>query len=195
MRIVRYPHPALRHAAKPVTTIDKDLRLRAGRMFELMYDAKGLGLAATQVALPCRLLVMNLQGDPDDAESERTFVNPSIVRRKGVIDDEEGCLSFPGFYVRVKRAREVTVEAFDLQGRPVRIDARGLEARLWQHEIDHLEGSLFIDKLSAVAKLSCATDLRALESEFRKARECGSIGPDADLPRLMDDLKRESEAG
>src|SRR5262245_25148587 len=107
MKIVHYPHPALKHPGAPVRGIDKELRLKIGRMFELMYEAKGLGLAATQVALPCRLLVMNLTGDDKKPEEERVYVNPVIVQRKGIMDGEEGCLSFPGLFAPVKRARNV----------------------------------------------------------------------------------------
>src|SRR4051812_41368269 len=90
MKIVHYPHPALRHAGKAVTSVDKQLRLQIGNMMELMYEARGLGLAAPQVALPFQLLVMNVTGDPKQPEREEVFLNPVIVERKGSIDDEEG---------------------------------------------------------------------------------------------------------
>src|SRR5437764_11019577 len=107
MRIVPYPHPALRYAAKPVTTIDKELRLLAGRMLELMYEHKGLGLAAPQVAAPVPLLVMNFEGEPDKKEMECVAVNPVIVeRRRGWQEGSEGCLSFPELYQNVRRAKE-----------------------------------------------------------------------------------------
>src|SRR5947209_1957416 len=93
MKIVHYPHPSLRHKARPLTTIDKDLRLHVGAMLDLMYEAKGLGLAATQVALPYQLLVMNMTGDPQQREQEAVYVNPVIVERRGTQDGEEGCLS------------------------------------------------------------------------------------------------------
>src|SRR5262245_42167183 len=93
MQIVHSPHPALRHPAKPVACIDKSLQLHIGKIMELMYEAKGLGLAAPQVALPYQLLVMNITGDPAKPESEEVYVNPAIVERKGIVDDEEGCLS------------------------------------------------------------------------------------------------------
>src|SRR5262245_41478 len=103
MKIVHYPHPSLRHAGRPVSTIDKKLNLQVGEMMDLMYEARGLGLAATQVALPFQLLVMNVTGDPKQREREEVYVNPTIVERKGVIEDDEGCLSFPGLFQKVRR--------------------------------------------------------------------------------------------
>src|SRR6187551_2265665 len=105
MKIVHYPHPALRHKARNVASIDKQLNLHIGAMKDLMYEAKGLGLAAPQVALPFQLLVMNVSGDPGKPECEEVFLNPTIVERKGTIEDEEGCLSFPGLYQRIRRAK------------------------------------------------------------------------------------------
>ena len=116
MKIVHYPHPALRHPAKPLSCIDKDLHLTIGRMKELMYEAKGLGLAAPQVALPYQLLVQNVTGDPTKPEQEEVFLNPVIVERRGIIEDEEGCLSFPGLFQNVRRAKTVRVKAYNLMG-------------------------------------------------------------------------------
>src|SRR5215204_6232220 len=116
MKIVHYPHPALRHPGRPVTTIDKDLNLNIGRMKELMYQAKGLGLAAPQVALPYQLLVMNITGDPLQPEREEVYLNPQIVERKGVMEDEEGCLSFPGLYQTLRRSQTIKVRAYNLKG-------------------------------------------------------------------------------
>src|SRR2546421_11395592 len=106
MKIVQYPHPALRYPAQPVTAIDKGLRLLAGRMLELMYDAKGLGLAAPQVAVPVQLLVMNFEGEPENKAVECVAINPVLVERKGSQEGEEGCLSFPGLYQKVRRGQE-----------------------------------------------------------------------------------------
>src|SRR5271155_3210534 len=132
MKIVHYPHPALRHPGKAVMTIDKELRLQIGQMMELMYEAKGLGLAAPQVALPFQLLVMNVTGDPNQKEREEVYINPVIVERQGNVDDEEGCLSFPGLYKKVRRAKTIKIRAYDLKGRPVEKIVQSLEARAWQ---------------------------------------------------------------
>ena len=96
LQIVHYPHPALRYASRPVTQIDDDLRATVRAMFELMYDAKGIGLAANQVALPFRFFVLNLTADPEQKDQEQVFINPEIVKRHSSIEDEEGCLSLPG---------------------------------------------------------------------------------------------------
>src|SRR5438876_621200 len=119
MKIVHYPHPALRHPAKPLTRIDKKLLLDIGQMKDLMYEARGLGLAAPQVALPYQLLVTNITGDPNQKEREEVYLNPAIVERKGFVEDEEGCLSFPGLYQKIRRSKTVKVQAYDLKGQLV----------------------------------------------------------------------------
>jgi peptide deformylase len=194
MRIVQYPHPALRYRATAVKQIDKPLRLQVGEMFDLMYEAKGLGLAATQVALPYQLLVMNEQSDPDQRDFERVYVNPVITKREGMVDDEEGCLSFPGMFVSVKRARRVVVEAYDLRGEKVALKAEGIVARLWQHELDHHSGTLFIDRFSAVAKLSRHLEIKAFESKFKKAQAMGEFPPDAEIEKFMHALSVEMQS-
>lgn len=185
LRIVHYPHPALRHAAKPVVSIDKQLRLHAGRMFELMYEAEGLGLAATQVAVPCQFVVMNLTGDASQTDAEQVYLNPVIVSQTGWVDDREGCLSFPGLFATVKRARQVVVEAYDLAGAKVRIKAEGLAARAWQHEIEHLQGRLFIERFGPLARMAHQHEIRSFETQFRKAQESGEIPPDAEIERAL----------
>src|SRR5436309_2953650 len=145
MKIMKYPHPALREKAQPVTAIDKDIQTAAARMLDLMYTNEGLGLAAPQVALPVRLLVMNFEGDPEKKEAEFVAINPVIVETKGgTISDREGCLSFPGLYQNVRRAKTVKVQFYDLQGVLKEMVCSDLPARVWQHEIDHLDGVLFI---------------------------------------------------
>src|SRR5436305_1463343 len=181
MKIVQYPHPALRYPAKPVTAIDKGLRLLAGRMLELMYESKGLGLAAPQVAVPLQLLVMNFEGDPENKAVECVAVNPVIVEKKGSQEGDEGCLSFPGLYQKVRRAKTVKVRAYSLAGDLFEMDAAELPARLWQHEIDHLHGELFIDKMGTLGKLASRSMLKEFEREYRQAQKKGEIAPDAEL--------------
>jgi peptide deformylase len=189
MRIVHYPHPALRHPAKPVACIDKQLNLTIGQMKELMYEAKGLGLAAPQVALPYQLLVMNVTGDPAKPECEEVFLNPRIVERKGLVEDEEGCLSFPGLYQKIRRAKSVKIQAYDAKGQLVEKVVHDLEARAWQHEIDHLNGVLFIDMMGPIAKLTSRTAVKNFEREFRKAQEKGEIPADVDIEKLLASLE------
>ena len=185
MKIVHYPHPALRHPAKPVSSIDKKLHLQIGEMMGLMYEAKGLGLAAPQVALPFQLLVMNITGDPTKPESEEVFLNPTIVERRGIVDDEEGCLSFPGLYQKIRRAKTIKIHAYDLKGQTVERVVSDLEARAWQHEIDHLNGILFIDKMGPIAKLTSRSSVKNFEREFRQAQEKGEIPPDVEIEKLL----------
>jgi len=185
MKIVHYPHPALRHPAKPVSSIDKKLHLQIGEMMGLMYEAKGLGLAAPQVALPFQLLVMNITGDPTKPECEEVFLNPTIVERRGIVDDEEGCLSFPGLYQKIRRAKTIKIHAYDLKGQTVERVVSDLEARAWQHEIDHLNGILFIDKMGPIAKLTSRSSVKNFEREFRQAQEKGEIPPDVEIEKLL----------
>jgi peptide deformylase len=185
MKVVHYPHPALRHPGKSVMTIDKGLRLQIGQMMDCMYEAKGLGLAAPQVALPFQLLVMNITGDPNQKEREEVYINPTIIERKGSVDDEEGCLSFPGLFQKVRRAKTIKIRAYDLKGRPIEKVVSDLEARAWQHEIDHLNGVLFIDKMSILGKFASRGAIKEFELEFREAQERGEIPAEADIEQLL----------
>ena len=185
MKIVHYPHPALRHVARPVLSIDKQLHLQIGAMKELMYEAKGLGLAAPQVALPFQLLVMNVTGDPLQPEREEVYLNPCIVERKGSIEDEEGCLSFPGLYQKIRRAKTVKIQAYDLKGQLVEKVINDLEARAWQHEIDHLKGVLFIDNMGPIAKLASRGAVKIFEREFRKAQDKGEVPPNVEIEKIL----------
>ena len=192
MKIVQYPHPALRRPAKPLTAIDKKIHLHVGAMLDLMYEAKGLGLAATQVALPYQLLVVNVTGDATQKEREAVYINPTIVERKGQQEGDEGCLSFPGLFQKVRRAKTVKVHAYNLKGELLEITASDLEARAWQHELDHLNGVLFIDKMGPIAKLCARGEVKNFEREFRKAQEKGEIPKDIDIQKLLDELEGEA---
>jgi peptide deformylase len=185
---VRYPHPALRYKARPLTQIDARVRLYAEQMLELMYANRGLGLAATQCALPLQMFVMNSQSDPMKPELEGVYINPVIQQRTGTIEGDEGCLSFPELFQKVRRARHVKVHAYNLQGQLVEVQAGDLAARVFQHEIDHLDGVLFIDKLGTIGRLAARGTLREFEREFEKARERGEIPPEVQIRRSMDEL-------
>jgi peptide deformylase len=186
MKIVNYPHPSLRYPAVPVTKIDARLKQYAMEMRDLMFEHRGLGLAAPQVGLPFKMLVLNLSGDlekktDDSALLSSVFLNPAILERKGNIEDEEGCLSFPGLYQKVRRAKNVVVQAYNLNGEALEITASDLPSRAWQHEIDHLLGVLFIDKMSPVGKLASRAVLKDFERDYHKAQERGEIPPDAEI--------------
>ena len=189
MRIIKYPHPTLRHKSKPVTKVDHALKEMIGRMFELMYEGNGIGLAANQVDLPYRLLVMNLESDPAAADQEYVFINPVITHRKGVAEAEEGCLSFPGIYAPVRRSAKVVVNAYSLQGMEMAYELEGLYARAAQHEIDHLDGILFIDRLSPSARLAVKQDLAELEQQFQTDRRLGLIPDDAQIAVRLAELE------
>lgn len=181
MEIVHYPHPALRWKSSDVTRIDAELRETVGQMFELMYEAQGIGLAANQVALPLRLFIMNPTGDPNEAESEFVFINPEITSRKGSVVGEEGCLSLPELYAEVRRADEITVEAYDLDGQGFELKIDDLPSRVIQHESDHLEGVLFIDRISESAEKELAPKIADFESRFRQQQFVGEIPDDENI--------------
>lgn len=183
MKIVRYPHPALRQKAEVVQSITKELTLQVGEMLELMYKHDGLGLAAPQVALPYRVLVMNFAGDAEKKDQEYVAINPVIIESKGTIDDREGCLSFPDLYGKVRRAKTVKVQAYNLKGELYEMQASELPARVWQHEIDHLNGVLFIDKLGFLSRRNAKKDIDRFIEEFNEARARGDLPKDLE-PRL-----------
>lgn len=192
MKVVRYPHPALVHPTRPLTAIDKKVQLHVGAMIDTMYEARGLGLAANQVALPFQLLVMNITGDPEQKDHEHVFINPVIVERKGTQEGDEGCLSFPELFQKVRRAKTVKVQAYNLQGEPVELIASDLEARCWQHEIDHLNGIVFIDKMGPLARLAARNAVKDFEREFREAQKRGEIPPDTEIERVLAALQMEA---
>jgi peptide deformylase len=189
MKILYYPHPSLRHPAKPLRAIDEKVRTAAAQMLELMYEHRGLGLAAPQVGLPYQMIVLNPVGDPAQADQEGVFINPVVLDKKGSQEGDEGCLSFPGLYQKVRRAKTVRVQAYDLKGELVEITASNLPARLWLHEIDHLHGILYIDKFGDVAKLAARDQLRTFEYDYRKAQEKGEIPPDAEIEKELTALE------
>lgn len=184
-RIVAYPHPALRYLSRNVTQIDDDLRDSVRTMFELMYEARGIGLAANQVALPFRFFILNVTADPEQPDQELVFINPVIVKRHSSIEDEEGCLSFPGVYTKVRRAKKIRVRGFDLQGREIDLEAEDLLSRAIQHELDHLDGKLYIDFAGPIAKAAFSAKLRDFETKFRQAQNSGAYPKDDDLIRRL----------
>lgn len=177
MKIVKYPHPALRSKAESVTTITKELQLQIGQMLELMYASEGLGLAAPQVDAQNRVLVMNFSGDPEQKEHEYVAINPVIIESKGTIEDREGCLSFPGLYAKVRRARQVRVQAYNIKGELYEMTATELPARVWQHEIDHLDGILFIDKMGMLGRMNSRKAIEEFVDDFHKLKEKGELPP------------------
>ena len=176
MKILKYPHPVLRTPAKPVMQISKEVNILVGNMLELMYRHEGLGLAAPQVGVSERVLVMNFAGDPGEKAQEYVAINPVIIEMsKNIIDDREGCLSFPDLYAKVRRAKKVRVQAYNLKGELYEMVCEELPARVWQHEIDHLDGSLFIDKMGMVGRLHAKKYLKQFEDEYLEGQQKGTI--------------------
>jgi len=143
--ILEFPDPRLRTRAKPVDNVDDAVRKLVEDMLETMYDAPGIGLAATQVDVHRRIIVVDVSENRDDPHA---FINPELTLLGGRLETEEGCLSVPGFYEPVTRAEHIRVRALDRHGAPLDMEAEGLLAVCIQHECDHLEGKLFVDYLS-----------------------------------------------
>ena len=149
--IVKYPDPVLHKAGEPVTVFDKELKTLVDEMFASMYDAHGIGLAAPQIGLSKRLTVIDVsfKKNPED---KLVLINPEIIEREGEQYEEEGCLSLPDIRDKVKRSAKVKVRAQNVKGEWFEIEGEELLARAFQHEIDHLDGILFIDRLSRLKK-------------------------------------------
>ncbi len=191
LKIVPFPHPALRWKSREVVRIDATLKRWVEQMFELMYEARGIGLAANQVALPYRLFVVNPSADPEQKDEELVFLNPVIVRRNGSEDSEEGCLSLPEVFGPVTRAQRVVVDAFDISGQPFQVELSGLPARIVQHESDHLDGVLFTDRVTedVVQKLQPLLD--DLSLQFQHQQATGAIPDDDRLKAALQQLQDE----
>ncbi|MBI1368862.1 MAG: peptide deformylase [Planctomycetes bacterium] len=164
LRIVLYPDPVLRRKARTIEKVDDEIRAVAARMIELMHEAPGVGLAAPQVGLPWRLFVANHTGEPAD---DRVFINP--VLRDPSEDygpHNEGCLSIPDVTAEIRRPLRITIDALDINGQPFSMTSDELPARIWQHETDHLDGVLIIDRMNPMDKLASRRMLKQLEAEY-----------------------------
>ena len=149
LEILTFPDPRLRQKSTPVAEVDDNMRRLVDDMFETMYAASGIGLAAIQVNVPKRLLVADITAD---RSAPYCFINPELVSTEGTEEMQEGCLSVPGFYETVQRAEKIQVRALDRDGKPFAMDVDGLLAVCIQHEIDHLDGKLFVDYLSSLKR-------------------------------------------
>lgn len=191
MRIIEYPHPALRYRSKPLRRVDEELRAAVLEMFVLMYAAKGVGLAANQVDLPYRVFIMNPDSDESKKDLEFVFINPTLSRAKGQVEAEEGCLSLPGVYGQVVRAERVSIHGYSLEGREQSLDLTGFPAKIVQHETDHLDGVLFIDRLSPTGLAAIRDELDDFEVAFRSKRATGEIPGDAEIISRLARLEGE----
>uniref|UniRef100_UPI00404858BF peptide deformylase n=1 Tax=Shewanella sp. TaxID=50422 RepID=UPI00404858BF len=163
LNVLRFPDERLRTIAEPVTDFGPELQTQIDNMLETMYEEKGIGLAATQVNFHKQLIVMDLQ---DDVERPTVFINPQIIESSGDFTNEEGCLSVPGVYAKVDRSEFVTLKALDRHGKEFTVEADELFSICIQHEMDHLQGKLFVDYLSPLKRQRIKTKL---EKEARLA--------------------------
>ena len=168
LRVLQYPHPLLRAENCDVEKFDYELKQLTKRMFKLMYASRGVGLAAPQVGINQRLMVVNWEGDPGKSKSELVLCNPRIVEMSSRTDvDVEGCLSFPGFTADVERAEAIVVEFLTVKGKPRKLELSGWEARVFQHEYDHLEGKLYAtDRLNDEERARVKPQLERLTARY-----------------------------
>ena len=190
LELLHYPHPTLRHVSKDLKRVDSELRDMVTQMFELMYEHEGVGLAANQVDLPYRLFVANPSGDRDNRTAEQVFINPVLRTGKGQTEAEEGCLSIPGVLGPVVRQDKITVEAYDLTGEAFCGEMEGLFARVVQHEVDHLDGKLFIDRLAPGQAAELREALEEFEIDYRSKRKCGEMPSDEAVAARLAELER-----
>jgi len=186
LNIIQYPHPTLRYKSKPIRRVNEELKQIVSDMFDAMYEAKGIGLAANQVDLPFRLFVLNLSGKRGEGE-EMVFINPVVSSPKGSDEFEEGCLSIVGVNAVVNRPEQIHVQAYDLQGNEIDATVNGMLAKAIQHETDHLDGVLFVDRIGESSKAAIAGELGDFELIFENERSTGNIPDDqAILDRLKE---------
>jgi len=163
--MTRYPTPVLAEAAEPIDEITDDIRRLAERMIDVMLETKGVGLAGPQVDVGLRIFVVSIDGTKQNA---KVYINPTIETSGGLEANEEGCLSLPGIYARIKRYKQCAVTATDLDGNSFTEYGEGLLARVFQHEFDHLEGMLIKDRMGHAAKIVSRKRLKELEQNYEK---------------------------
>ena len=163
LKIIHYPDPRLKKISAPVEKVDPQLKDLAAKMLELMREAKGVGLAAPQVGKNIRLFVMNPTGEPND---NRVYVNPMLSDPEGDEASEEGCLSLPQINAQISRNKSMRMQAVDLEGNKIDLVESGYVARIWQHEYDHLNGVLIIDRMGLGDKMKYRKALREMEEKW-----------------------------
>lgn len=171
LEILHHPDARLRKKAVPVKQVDERIMRLVDDMFETMYDARGIGLAATQINVHERVIVIDLSEDKDEP---LCFINAEILTKEGKIEHEEGCLSVPEYYEKVTRAERIRVKALDRQGEEFEMDADGLLAVCIQHELDHLDGKLFVDYLSSLKQQRVRKKLEKFKKQQAKVSTSGA---------------------
>ncbi len=167
-KIVTYPAEILTKPTQEVDIVDKEVRNLIKDMFETMYDAEGVGLAANQIGVPLKVMVIDTSPKEDAPPLKVVLINPRIVEKEGKIKYKEGCLSFPGLQVEVERAKKVRVEALNEHGEPTELTLEGFPAIVFQHEMDHLEGITFIDRLKAWRRRIALEKYKKILKELEK---------------------------
>ena len=167
LSLVYYPDPILARVAKPLDTITAEIQDLAAKMIDLMVSSSGIGLAGPQVGFGYRIFVASVSGKAEDA---RVFINPKISNLEGFSEMEEGCLSLPGIHVNVGRPATCRVEALDVDGQPFVIDATEMQAKVVQHENDHLDGTLIIDRIGTLARIGCRKMIKQLKNDYEENR-------------------------
>ena len=162
LEIIHYPHPVLQQVASKIETLDETVEQLALKMIDLMHQNRGVGLAGNQVAVALRIFVANPTGEEGD---DRVFINPQIEETSQWAEQEEGCLSVPQIYTKIRRHRKLVVTATDLNGNTFETAGEDLLARVVQHEIDHLDGKTILDRMSKVARLSNRRQIKYLEEQ------------------------------
>ena len=184
LEIISHPHPVLRLPAQPICRVDSDLRAVADRMLDLMYEAQGVGLAANQVNIPLRMFVMNPSGVRGEGE-EWVLINPELQLPKGSEASQEGCLSLPGIHGDVKRPKQIRLSAYDIDGQAIEKTLDGFVARVVQHENDHLDGVLFLDRMNEENRFELDDRVEELEIDFRSKQRSGQIRADDELVQAV----------
>jgi peptide deformylase len=173
LKIILWPDPRLVKTSKPVTVFDENLRALVDRMFVLMRESKGVGLAAPQVGQNVRLFIVGPTGKP---EQDRVYINPKLSDPADEEEGEEGCLSLPGINTNVVRIKLLRMQAQNLEGKPFEQLEEGYIARIWQHELDHLNGTLIIDRMGPVERLAHRKTLKELEAKYEEENPRGGKG-------------------
>jgi peptide deformylase len=191
VKVFSYPNPVLLCKCKPIAVINQRVRDLVAAMFEEMYALNGVGLAANQVGYPIQMFVMNETGDPEKPENEYVFINPVILRRKGNQIDQEGCLSFPGIYADVNRAKSIEIEAIAIDGSVQLFKWTDRQARIAQHEYDHLNGVSFVDRLSELSLHEIHEELDELKINHESDIRLGFVPSEKETQKHIAELEKQ----
>lgn len=166
MELIYYPSPILYQKCNHVENIDSNIKDVISEMFKIMYEQHGIGLAAPQVGLLLRFFITNVSGNPEDKSSERVYINPEIISTSGREVSSEGCLSFPNIFPEIVRFSKIVFKSKTLDGDEIKGELEGLAARVFQHELDHLNGILIVKRMSRADKIKFKRELASLEEKY-----------------------------